>query len=701
MHNFTLSDIFGSLAAISIFPLFVLAPGYVLAWTLDLFDFRRRGGPFRLALSLPLSISIVPIAVYLVGRFAGMPVVWGLFGLTWFCSIYLFFQRGPGNWRGQGKNKALYLAGLVWVAIAVFSLCDLQIGDKLYYSTIALDYSVRTEFIHAIGASGIPPVNPFFFPGEGEPLRYHYFWLIPCSLVNVAWRSLVDARQAWIGGAVWCGLGLMATIALFFRLFVYQGAETLRRRTLIGILLLGVTGLDILPNMLLWFLYSKGIVNAIYPTVEWWNEQIDSFTWTALWEAHHLAGLLSVLMAFLLLWEAPQREGVARWKYAGVAGVALASSFGDSIYIGFVFGVFLIAWTGVTLVKKWRAETVALIAAGAVALVLAAPYLVSMVSGPSSAGGGALPFTFDVRRFFLIDRLLKAQGLGEWWRLTLVNTALLPLNYLLELGFFLGAGIVWWQKRRARAEPLSRSELAACLMILTSAGVCTFFRSTVIDNNDLGWRGFLIAQFGLMLWAVDIVGDWKRAGGAVLAVMLALGVAGTAYDLFMLRAYPVLADNGALPHLIWMSQDRHLGERNYAEREAYEWARQSLPAKAVLQFDPHVVWQDTPGFLYADRQIAAAEESCLTGFGGSKQRCEPLMATVKMLYPDKGKPAAGRMEPTCGSLPAKVLAVKDTDLVWKARDSWVWNERPVFANRYMRIFECNGAEATETRAARR
>jgi hypothetical protein len=699
LHNFALSDVAGSLAAACIFPLFVLAPGYAVAWLLDLFDFRSRTAPFRLALALPLSIAIVPVVVYLAGRYAGMPAVWVLFVATWLYVIFVAVRFGTGPWPAGATNWRLFLLAAIWVAIAIFSLCDLQIGNKLYYSTIALDYSVRTQFIHAISAGGIPPANPFFYPGHPAPLRYHYFWLIPCSLVNVAGGRFVSAREAWIGGAVWCGLGLIAAVALFFRLFAYLGPSTFRRRTALGILLLGVTGLDIVPNALLWFMYSKGLADTILPSVEWWNEQIDGFTWSALWEAHHLAGLLSVLIAVLLLSEAPRREGATRWKYAIVAGVALASSFGDSIYIGFVFGVFLIVWTGVTYIKNWRAETGILILAGGVGLILAAPYLVNMAGGPSTAGGGAFPFAFDVRRFFLIDRLLKAQGHGEWWRLTLVNSILLPLNYLLELGFFLGVGVVWWRKRRARAESLTRNELATVLMILTSATICTFLRSTVIDNNDLGWRGFLVAQFGLLLWAVDITADWKRCGSAALAVMLGLGAAGTAYDLFMLRAYPVLADHGALPHLIWMSHDRRLGERNYAVREAYEWAHQSMPADAVLQFDPHVVWQDTPGFLYSDRQIAAADEQCLAGFGGDQRTCRPLMAEVEELYPDKAGAAPANILQVCNSLPVDILAAKDTDWVWKARDSWVWREKPLFANNYIRLFAC-GNRVMKTAAAR-
>ena len=115
-------------------------------------------------------------------------------------------------------------------------------------TTTAFDSSVRTEFIHAISATGIPPANPFFFPGHAQPLRYHYFWLILCSMVDVAGGAFVGARHAWIGGVIWCGAGFMALVALFFRLIAYRGPETFRRRTLVGILLLGVTGLDILPN---------------------------------------------------------------------------------------------------------------------------------------------------------------------------------------------------------------------------------------------------------------------------------------------------------------------------------------------------------------------------------------------------------------------------------------------------------------------
>ena len=206
----------------------------------------------------------------------------------------------------------------VWGALALFSLVDLQTWRQVVLQHHrAFDYSVRTQFIHAISSTGIPPANPFFFPGHGEPLRYHYFWLILCSMVDVAGGAFVGPRHAWIGGAIWCGAGFLALIALFFRLVAYQGPETFRRRTLIGILLLGVTGPRYSAQRSAMGDVFEGIDARFIPPVEWWNEQVDGFTCTALWEAHHLAGLVACLMAFLLLWEAPRHTGAGAVEICG------------------------------------------------------------------------------------------------------------------------------------------------------------------------------------------------------------------------------------------------------------------------------------------------------------------------------------------------------------------------------------------------
>jgi hypothetical protein len=617
-----------------------------------------------------------------------MNAVWVLYAVSWaYAGVIAWRGSAPRSPSGAWRMAVVILS--VWGAVALFSLVDLQIGDKLYYSTTAFDNSVRTQFIHAISSGGIPPANPFFFPGHAQPLRYHYFWLILCSMVDVAGGAFVGPRHAWIGGVIWCGAGLLALVALFFRLVVYRGAETFRRRTLVGILLLGVTGLDILPTAFYWASYSTRLTGFVPHSVEFWNEQVDGFVFTALWQAHSLAALIACLMAFLLLWEAPRQDGAGRWKYAALAGMALATSVGASVYIAFVSGSFLLLWTMVAVVKKWRAETWTLLAAGSLCVVLALPYLASLAGG-AGAGSGAFPIAFRVRAFYPVDAILAAQGRDQGWRLALVNGGMLPLNYLFELGFFLAAGLLWWQRRRARREALSRAELAIALMIATSVAICSCLCSTVIAANDLGTRGFLLAQFGLLLWAVDVLTDKRYKRSALLAAMLTLGAAGTVCDVLLYRVYPVLADRGALPELPWMSPDREFGQRTYALREAYDWVDKHTAAGAIVQFSPRVFYQDTPGLLYSNRQNAAADENCVAAFGGDPKLCAPIAASANLLFPEKGEPIP-ESSAGCGKAGADILVAKDTDFVWSARDSWVWREEPLYANRRVRVFSCRNS----------
>lgn len=684
-HSFMLADVAGCAAGVCLFPLFALLPGYAIAWLTDLFAFRRRTLAFQLALSVPLAISVCPIVTYFAGRFGSMNAVWAFYACSWIFAL-LVSARRPKSLAPYSRVIVIILTA--WVAIAIFSLIDLQIGDRVWYPSAAFDYSIRTQFIHSIATTGIPPSNPFFFPGHAVPLRYHYFWLLLCALVDLVGGSLVSARHAWIAGTVWCGFGLMALVALYFRLISYRGPASFRRRAIGGILLLGVTGLDILPTALLWMLQAAGMP-AVRPSMEWWNEQVDGFVYTALWESHYLAGLIACLMAFLVLWEASRQANVgATIRHMLVAAGALASAAGASVYVAFVFGLFLMLWTALALLKRQWRETAILTATGTIAMALSLPFAHSL-RGPA-LGGPAIEFW--IRPFYPIQALFQGQAPGHAWILPLANALVLPLNYFLELGFFLAAALLWWKKHRASGRPLTRAESAAVLMIATSVSICTFLRSSVIGNNDLGWRGFLIAQFGLLLLAVDVFFDWEAKGGreqrTFLTVLLLLGAAGSAYEIAIDRFYAPLADRGTVPLFSWLAPDRRAGERNSANREAGEWAAGATPPTAVVQFNPHVVAQNTSALLYSDRPMLAANETCLSTFGGDPALCPALLATLNRVYPPAGQTAAPDLDGVCHTLPIDLLAASDTDSAWNDRHSWVWTQTPAFANRYVRLFRC-------------
>ena len=588
-----------------------------------------------------------------------------------------------------------------WIVIAVTSLADMQMGHRLYFSMIAFDYSVRTAFTSAISTFGLPPQNPFFFPGHSVILRYHYFWLMLPALVHEVSRALIDARQALIAGTIWCGISFMCVIALYLRFFSNRAGADIAKRTLIGILLLGVTGLDILPTLFLLWVIKQGAHIPVAPSVEWWNNQIDGWLFTLLWESHAICSLIACLTGFLIVWDAAQESKGKRWIASGIiAGIAFATSIGASIYIAFVFAIFLLSWTFVTVWKKWHRETLALTLSGVVACALSSPFLMSL-RGPGS-GGAFVHLTF--RDFFFIQIFLKALALSHPWRI-LADVLLLPVNYFLELGFFGLVGWIVWKRFRAEKRSFMRHELAGFMMICVSVGVCTFLKSGVIENNDLGWRGFLIAQFVLLIWAADLAMrltvasrvqadalDTRPIGRGprdLLIAFLILGVAGVIYDLAMLRFFPVLSDAAMVPKLLWLGNDEKLGSRTYANREAYEWLRARTSVDATVQQNPHVSVQDTFYGLYANRQTVAVDSLCGTQFGGDPQQCVSISTRLTALFAAGDSSSSRSFLLACENLPINFMVAKDTDTAWNDSSSWVWTRTPIFANAFVRLFACH------------
>ena len=88
---------------------------------------------------------------------------------------------------------------------------------------------------------------------------------------------------------------------------------------------------------------------------------------------------------------------------------------------------------------------------------------------------------------------------------SLIMLAVLPINYLFELGFFFIAGIYWFKikgKETYRSNPFYLAEILLLAVVLF-IGSC--LRSTLITTNDLGWRAWLPGQFILLIWGVDIL----------------------------------------------------------------------------------------------------------------------------------------------------------------------------------------------------
>ena len=674
--QFTLGDIAGTAAAFAIFGLFAFVPGYALGWALNLLDFRRRGALAQAALGVSLSIATCPIVAYVAGRLAPSWAIWLVFAPFWAGFVLLLAAR----WRrmtprGYRLPKALAAA---WLLLGTASMIDLQWGNRLYYSVISFDYTLRVAITSAITRSGIPPPNPYFFPGRPELLRYHYFWMILCSLAQRAGGGVISARLALFGGTLWCGLALMAVLALYLRFADPEGPVRLRYRVGLAIALLGVTGLDLFPNLLL---LRNGVVLA---DMEWWNEQVTSWVGTMLWVPHHLASLVACLTGFLLLWSAPalRRDAVAA---AAVAGLCFASAVGCSVYVAFTFFVFLAVWGLIGLIRKWHRDTGLLILAGCCAAVPLLQY-VRDLRGPASGGSFLVPMV----RAFRIPDLILASMHASLWKISLANLLLLPLNYFLELGFFLPIGLIALKRLRAAKKPWSRWELAACAMAGSSIAVCTFLRSGVIGNNDLGCRGFLPAQFILLLCAVSLAGEPALRGRRLrgwLAFLLLAGAASSVYQVCLLRGFTVLSEFARVTRYPWLGEDSQIGKRTYAARQVYEQLRQTQPVTAVMQYNPNEP-EFIPYGLYADRQLGAGGSDCSTVMGGDASLCAGMYPLVNGLFDPPAAAPAPEVDAVCNQFAISVLVARDKDPVWADPRSWVWNRKPLAANSMMRAVAC-------------
>jgi hypothetical protein len=435
--NLTAADIAGSVEATLLLSLVLFMPGYVVGWLSNVFDFRDRRFATQALLSTPLAVAVVPILIFLLGR--NPKALWAVFGASWLGFAFLMRPMWRRWWRFRMRRvpRAVWIGGtfaLAWAFVAIASLVDLQFTDLLYYSTTAFDYSTRTAFT-AAAARTIPPINPFFAGGPAILLRYHYFWMLVCSLSTHLGK--VDSREAMYGGTVWAGIALMSLVAISFRFFV-NAREHLARKALIGCGLLLVTGLDILPTIYLYERYR--LVNA---DMEWWNVQITSWVDALLWTPHHVMSVVACMVGLLVIRQ-PSRTKRQSAIAILIAGLAFASAAGLSILVTFTFALFVIFWVPLAAYRRWWDDVVGLLGAGAVGLIVALPYL-KILTEPAVDGAnrGGRFFVVAVRDFPVALNLIASTVQMSPKNLPapdLILLLLLPLNYFLELGFFFVVG---------------------------------------------------------------------------------------------------------------------------------------------------------------------------------------------------------------------------------------------------------------------
>jgi hypothetical protein len=689
IQNFTARDIEATSLAFVLLGLFLVIPGYVVGTLLDVFGFARRSLLARFVIAISLSVAVVPILSYLNWRW--VPAApWAVCAAMWLALPVLLARKARRPTTAYGRlskeRKAVLAIVAGWLVVGTLCLVDMQLGNRLYFHLASYDYTLRAAFTAAIARTGVPPLNPYFYPGHAYVMRYHYFWYMLCALVDRFGGAVVTGRIAVIAGTLWSGVALVAVVALYVQFMGRDKAGNRDRQMLVGVGLLGVTGLDIVPTAITFLLTGR-----LSASSEWWNEPVWSWVNSTFWQPHSIAALVACAAGLLVAMDGAKKpESWMRLSSALVCGAAFASALGLSIYVTFVFGVFLAAWVLTLFFRGRRREATVNCVAGIFALLLCVPYLAELLSG---GGGGSVlgkgPINFAVRRFFLIEALVGSGG--PQWRIPLADALALPVNYFLEFGFFFVVGIRQWKRIRQQGE-WTDEDTFGIVMLVTSLLIGSFVRSNAIASNDLGWRAIILAQFVLLIWGANLWEDglfparrrWKSAVG----VMLILGAAPILYDVTMMRIYPVLLDDLPMHRYHWLAPDHKLGERTYALRSTYEALDRMLPTRAIVQQNPQGYPGDLFFGLYANRQTVADGKGCGAVFGGPEALCPATLAAIDPLFSASARLSYLQVRAICRQLSIDVVVVKDTDGVWGDTASWVWQADPAIGNRYSRAFLC-------------
>ncbi len=675
LSNFTFQDILSTALAFSLFPLVIVFPGYVFGWMFNLFEFRARLLHTRLAISLLLSVAISPIFYYLLTSWFSLNVALTVTMLVAFIFIILLvYERPtmPKTW----PWRTLLLILFCWLVLSMFSLVDLQWGNKeLYFSVASYDHTTRVSIIDAMTRTGVPPVNPSYYPGHYVKLTFlYFFWYILGSIIDITGGLYVNARTALFASIIWCGLALMAMIAFYLRIRDGRDKAKIWQNAFVGIALLLITGLDILPT-----LGFMRVGTGAIGDLEHWNEQITAWIGSLLWVPHHVAALVAGFVGVMLVHSILGQPRTKQFTALAFSGVAFASVLGLSVWVTLIFVVFWGVWMlFLYFQKEQRALLLPMTFAGVVALLLAGPFLLGLLSGGNGGDAGAFPIALTVRSFRFADVFLENSSL--WWKFFL-RLIFLPLNYFFELGFFALAAFIWLKshKDNLRGNPYYFAET---LLLGVSFFVGTFTRSTLIENNDLGWRAWLPGQFILLIWGVDILSQFATIPYKLptlssvtkysLVILAAIGIATTILDVALLR----FGYNFAF--------GPEIGDQIYSARQAYTVINQTLPANVIVQYNPAGAI-NRPSGLYGMRQSAISDR---TAYGIPLDEYNAKVAAVSEIFLHKNIQNWHLLDALCKEHSVNVIVIVNSDPLWDSLAMLEKQRAAFYADDYNAVFAC-------------
>ncbi|MGH6893267.1 MAG: hypothetical protein ACREEP_13510, partial [Dongiaceae bacterium] len=575
---------------------------------------------------------------------------------------------GPAFFRGASFK--FNRRALMWVAVAAFwilggtaMMVDLPAGPGLAHSLVVIDYVKHAAATWSVAQSGTPPWNPTFFEPGRKATYYYFYYTLTAAVSLLGGRAGIEARHAAFAGAIVAGFALFA---LAYQ--VWRRAETdkaagvkdpSRPATFAILALLLTTGLNILP-VLAFAILSGSKIWLKDP--QWWNEQVTSWLASALYVPHHLAALCAAFIGFIAL---ARPSGGGDLRRTMLAALAFASMAGMSIYVAIGAATIACVWLVLLLCARRWADSAHLTLAGLGALLLAAPWLATLL--PLLGGDGPPPISIHLRGPLWLDALFESD-----FERSIARAITMPFFYAIEFGVFGLGALAFWRKAGRRG---FATDLAQVLAIGTAASLVigSFLRSTIL-NNDLGWRVTLFAQIATFTWTLSAARAGAFAGHGAFAasarICLILGYVTIAYALVQMRYNP--------------PQDAVQRATLRDEIEAWSWLGKHLPEGAAVQSQPNVERAFSYG-MYGRFPTPVSDHHNGRLFGAPASAVEARIAEISPIFSDPAI-SYSDVRRIDGRYGVSALIVTALDTAFADTKSWAASAPASYSNAHVRVF---------------
>jgi hypothetical protein len=560
------------------------------------------GGMVRHAAALLLGWAFYTFFADVTLKFFG-PTIWGFYLapglLVWACGL-IVARTAVARSTDESEpslsltnSQALFACLLGVVAVLQVIPTEFEWNGGVYWGTPEIDWRSRLPVTNAIARDGLPAANPFFNPdGDSKLFFYYGFFLLPAACVH---PTIQPGTSGWdtVGVMALC-VFLVGWMVALFAIALGNFAVGDKRGGWVSGLLCYVTGLDLLPVLALTL---RGTPPS---SLEWWNPaQITAATAFPVWVPHHTLATLDVILAHVLAWNLDRSPRTAVRGLAVIA-VLLAAAAMTSTYVAMLgfLSIFIHGLLRARRLGAWRKGS--------------APILATILGGVM-----ALPFYYQLSKLDqyrapaiqpiirpcpseepIHDAVASTLGVSKPVALFLTRLGGLFPQYFFELGFLFFVLMFWKRTGIGSGDPDGLWNRLG-VMVVVAFVVGSIFVSVRTWNCDLNWRIMHPVQIALLGAAAAFWRDFRSKPRPMIdkfgvAFFLAVGVAGTCYDLVRSRW-------DYLSHV-------DVGVKTRNALEAAEWINRSTPTGDRIAIDPRTDANEYFGHLLR-RQLVISDDT--------------------------------------------------------------------------------------------